>query len=155
MEPSHMDFLSIVSINILGIVAIGISFSSLVVVILFNRKRTKSDQFRVALDLNYRIEDVDNKLSGLIEKYNTTTKSEKNKIEFQNSRKILSLEKLNTLEFFALLINEGEITVESIIRHFKDTFIDDTNGIFMKYPEWKSNEKMFEELKKLLKRFEE
>ncbi|MGE3398155.1 MAG: hypothetical protein AB7I49_02685 [Candidatus Nitrosocosmicus sp.] len=150
-----MDFLSIVSINILGIVAIGISFSSLVVVILFNRKRTKSDQFRVALDLNYRIEDVDNKLSGLIEKYNTTTKSEKNKIEFQNSRKILSLEKLNTLEFFALLINEGEITVESIIRHFKDTFIDDTNGIFMKYPEWKSNEKMFEELKKLLKRFEE
>lgn len=149
-----MDFLSVIRDNILPIFATVISFVSLIVVIWNNRKKTKSDQFRIALDMNYRIEDIDNKLGQVNEKFNSSSKTESDRKSYLISKEDLTQENMNTLEFFALLINNDEITIESIIKHFKPTFIEVTGSIFREFPELKNDEKKYEEVKKLLKRFE-
>lgn len=149
-----MDVISLTTDNYIAISSVVISLFSLSMVLFNNAKKTKSDQFKIAMDMNYRIEDLDNKLGAVIAKYTNSTKSEIDSTSFRNVYHDLVVEKLNTMEFFAMLINKHEITNKNIIKHFKPTFIEDTDFIFKEYPGLEKDENKYEELKKLLIRLD-
>ncbi len=121
--------------DIISMLAVAISLLSFAIVLSHNKKKAKSDQFKFAGDLNDRIERIDNKISDVIEQFDRSTKSEDDWKYFLDAKGDLSSEKLNTLEFLSLLINNNEITNRSIIKHFKPTLIEESKYIFKQYPE--------------------
>jgi hypothetical protein len=147
-----MDTFSLTTDNYIAISSVVISLFSLSLVIWNNAKKTRSDQFKIAMDMNYRIEDLDNKLGAVIAKYNNSTKSEVDLTSFRTEYDDLSMEKLNTMKFLAMLINKHEITNKNIIKHFKPTFIEDSDYLFKEYPKLEKDENKYEELKNLLNR---
>lgn len=149
-----MEFPTFSNDDIISMLAVAISLLSFTIVLSHNKKKAKSDQFKFALDLNDRIERIDDKISDVIEQFNRSAKSEDDRKYFLDAKEDLSSEKLNTLEFLSLLINNNEITNKSIIKHFKPTLIDDTKYIFKEYPDLEKDEEKYDELKKLLGRFE-
>jgi hypothetical protein len=130
-------------------VPIIISLTALSISILTYIKKQKSDQFKIALDINYKLEEIDNKLLNTIEKFNRNSTPEQ---ERQAIIKSISLEELNTLEFISFLVNNGEITNKNIIKYFTPTLCKVSEKVFEDYPDIKTNSSKFYELKKLLEK---
>jgi hypothetical protein len=149
-----MDFPTLSNDDIISMLAVAISLLSFTIVLWHNKRKAKSDQFKFALDLNDRIERIDDKISDLIERFNRSAKSDDDRKSFLDAKEDLSSEKLNTLVFLSLLISNNEITNKSIIKHFKPTLIEDTKYLFKEYSELEKDDEKYEELKKLLARFE-
>ncbi len=152
MQYAIMDFTNFSNDDFISSLAVAISLLTFAIVLSHNKKKAKSDQFKFAMDLDKRIEEIDNKISSLIEQFNRSSKSEDDRKNFQDAKMDLFSEKLNTFEFFSLLINNREITNKSIIKHFTPTFMDDTGYIFKEYPKLEKDKEKYQELKKFLNR---
>ena len=136
-----MDF------NPIEYTSIGIaSFSIFLSIWLFNRKQ-KSDQYKILLDIQDRL---DKNLIELREIYRNLNKSETQR-EFLVEKRSNSLQCLNILEFFALLINANEIKERKIISHFKNIVLEESEKAFQALPDVKKEN--FQELETLIKKY--
>jgi TRAP-type uncharacterized transport system substrate-binding protein len=142
-----MDYNSIY----ISIIALGVSTASLIYSIHNMRKRRKSDQFNIALEIQDRLEKNAEKYTEIEidSKNNSDNKDLYAKLKEDNAKACL-----NILEFFSFLINNKEIDNHNILKYFKPTFIDETDDIFKKYPDIANNKEMVKELRKLIDKFE-
>ena len=62
---------------------------------------------------------------------------------------------LNVWEWFAVLVNHGEIKNKTIQDHFRPNLIEDHDTFFEEYPEWKNDDDMFPEFKRLYKKWKD
>ena len=122
----------------LGYVSLAVAFGAVAVSVITFLRKQKSEQFRIALDINNRLE----------ENVNQLLNTEKDTPE----RRSYSLQYLNSLEFLSFLINKGEIKNKNIIEFFKPRLMNETKRIFDDYPDIANDEKAFEEIKKLRKK---
>src|SRR6478735_7365996 len=136
MDFDPVDILSL-------IVAISAVIFSL---ILFYKQR-KSDQFRIFFDIEDR---RDRNLFELREIYRNLNKPETQKT-FIEEKASNSLQSLNLLEFFSLLVNTKEISNRRIISYYKRVVEEEAEQVFTDYPNIKKED--FEELDKLLKKY--
>jgi hypothetical protein len=67
------------------------------------------------------------------------------KIRYKN------LEYLNTWEFFAFLVNNGEIKNKNILRYFKPSFVSEVKETLEEYRDVSENKAKYEEIRTLLK----
>jgi hypothetical protein len=100
-----VDILTIV----VAISAVGISIYTFV-------KKQKSDQFRIALDINYRLEETTDEIIQAVENAGIKFQSYERE-EFLKSIKQPQLKLLNIYEFFSFLVINGEITNTTIIKY--------------------------------------
>jgi hypothetical protein len=133
--------LSIELIDPLDYFTLAVSFGAVGVSAYTFLRKQKSEQFSIALDISNKLEENVNKLLG------TETGTP--------ARRSYALEYLNTLEFLAFLINNGELKNRSIIKYFKPTLIQETKRIFHDYPDIAKDETVFEEVRKLLRKLGE
>lgn len=102
-----MGYLSLVVSSVVSSVAVAISMYT------FLRKQ-KSEQFRIAIDIQNKLEEDVNQL----------IKAKDN----PSDRRSYSLQYLNTLELLSLLINKGEIKNKNVIEFFKPRLTTETKG---------------------------
>jgi hypothetical protein len=113
----------------ISIAAFVLSFSTFVL-------RRKNEQFRIALDLNSKIkEDSDE----IVEAISNNEPPEK--IRYKN------LEYLNTWEFFAFLVNNGEIKNKNILKYFKPSFVSEVKETLEEYRDVAENKAKYEEIR--------
>jgi len=125
-------------------IPIFIASLSLILALILFLKRQKSDQFRIFFDIQDRL---DRNLYELREIYRNLNKPETQNT-FRNEKKSNSLQCLNILEFFSLLVNTNEINNRKIILYYKKVVQQESEQVFNDYPDIKEED--FEELKKLL-----
>jgi hypothetical protein len=130
-----MDFSSL----IISITAIVISVVAVAVSIITFDRRQKSDEFRIALDIHNKLEQLVNEI--IVNKDNS------------RNRRSKSLEYLDTWEYFAFLVNNKEIKNHNIYNFFKKSLCDETRQVFQEYPDIANNDKSFEEVKGLRKKW--
>lgn len=107
----------------------------------FSRKQ-KSEEFRIALDLNSKIKEQSDEI---VEAYSRNEPPEK--IRYKE------LEYLNTWEFFAFLVNNGEIKNKNILNYFKPTFVSGVKETLEEYRDVAENNQKYGEIRTLLKRW--
>jgi hypothetical protein len=137
-EPNPVTYTPILSLY-LPITTIFISLGALAVSIITFVRKQKSDQFRTALDIHDRLEQIANEL---IEVYFDDLK-----------KKQKSLEYLELWEWFAFLVNNKEITNTTIQKYFKPSLVVEVEKIFNDYPDVANNAEAFQETKKLLSKW--
>ncbi|MGD1835323.1 MAG: hypothetical protein ACPKQO_06340 [Nitrososphaeraceae archaeon] len=133
------DFISIV-IAVIAIIISIITFA----------KRKKSDQFKIALDIN-------NKLEKNIDEFSKSDFSPENSDELSNddpSQRSKAIQLLSTIEFLSFTINHKEITNKNIIQYFKSPLINESKKIFQKYPDFEENKELYQETKKILRKID-
>jgi hypothetical protein len=123
--------------EIVTLVPIAISVAALAVSTWTFVRRQKSDEFRVALDINSKLEQS---LSELV-------------LVSSNERRSKTLEYLSIWEFFAFLVNNKEIKNDSIQKFFKPSLVKEIERIFQEYPDLAKNTEAYEETKILLKKW--
>ena len=133
---------------LISILALGITLFTYV-------KKQKSDQFRIALDINDRLRDATNELinsSKVAEK-----KFPKATVPDYHLEEIKSptLTLLTVYEFFSFLVNKKELTNSNIIEYFKRSLELDVEKSFKDFPDIKSDQEEFREIKTLLKKWKE
>ena len=139
--------------NLLDYVPIAISLGALSISIIAYVKRQKSDQFRIILDIQNKLEETVNRLIEIDSRLKVQKHDENTKNEILKERRSRALEYLNNLEFLALLINNDELKEDSIINHYKPSITDETEHIFKQYPDLDTNDSYYGELKQLLKKW--
>lgn len=131
---------------VISIAAFGVSIITYI-------KKSKSDQFRIAVDIQNQLEESVNKLILIEERLNDKALPEVEKKALNRQRKSMSLYYLNILEFLALLIRRREITNKNIIRYFKPSIKDESKQVFEDYPDIEQDPAMYEEIKELLEQW--
>lgn len=139
MTTNLLDYIPI----IISLGAVGISIFTYV-------KRQKSDQFRIVLDIQNKLEETVNRLIEIDVKLKEQKLDEDAKYSILKERRSRALEYLNVLEFLAFLINNNEVKDDKIIHHYKPSITDETVHIFKQYPDIDTNDKYYGEIKKLL-----
>jgi hypothetical protein len=136
--------------NLLDYIPIAISFVAVGVSIFTYVKKQKSDQFRIVLDIQNKLEETVNRLIEIDAKLKEQILDENTKNAILKERRSRALEYLNVLEFLAFLINNHELKDDKIIHHYKPSITDETEHIFKQYPDLDTNNKYYGEIKKLL-----
>jgi hypothetical protein len=114
-------------------------------------KKRKSDQFRIALDINDRLErNTERYIEIEIDSNNNPNK----KYLYDQLKRSNAIALLTILEFLSLLINNKEITEDNITKYFKPVIVEETEFVFKEYSDIANDKTMFEELRKLLDSFE-
>lgn len=139
MIPNLLDYIPIV----ISLGAVGISVFTYV-------KKQKSDQFRIVMDIQNKLEETVNRLIEIDSKLKDQKLNENDKYAILKERRSRALEYLNVLEFLAFLINNNEVKDDKIIHHYKPSITDETEHIFKQYPDLDTNSKYYGEIKKLL-----
>ncbi len=116
-----------------------ISLFALGVAIITFLKKRKSDEFRIALDIHNKLEQIVN------EAYQAPDSAQK---------KSKTLEYLNTWEFFAFLVKSKEIKNENIHDFFKPRFVKEVKATFRAYPKIDEDKKSFKQVRDLLEKWE-
>jgi hypothetical protein len=136
------------------IISIFALFTSVTTFILTYVRTRKSEQVKIGMEISNKLDDAENKIFAIEDSKKEKIKSpEDNNIKFERELKDARLQYLNIWEYFAFLVNNGEIKNEKVIEYFKQNMISGTKIIFEKYPNLEKNEKSFEEIKKLLKKW--
>ncbi len=133
---------------LISILALGITLFTYV-------KKQKSDQFRIALDINDRLRDATNELinsSKVAEKKFPKATVPDYHLEETKSP---TLTLLAVYEFFSFLVNKKELTNSNIIEYFKRSLELDVEKSFKDFPDIKSDQEEFREIKTLLKKWKE
>jgi hypothetical protein len=123
-------------------IAIGISLTALGVTIWTFSRKQKSEAFRIALDLNSKIKEQSDEI---VEACSSNEPPEK--IRYKE------LEYLNTWEFFAFLVNKGELKNENILNYFKPAFISGVEDTLKDYPDVAKNTNVYEEIRTRLEKW--
>ena len=117
-------------------IPIAISIAAFVLSFLTFVLKRKNEQFRIALDLNSKIkEDSDE----IVEAISNNKPPEK--IRYKN------LEYLNTWEFFAFLVNNGEIKNKNMLKYFKPSFVSEVKETLEEYRDVAENKAKYEEIR--------
>jgi hypothetical protein len=103
-------------------IPIAISIAAFVLSFLTFVLKRKNEQFRISLDLNSKIKEHS---SEIVEAISNNEPPEK--IRYKN------LEYLNTWEFFAFLLNNGEIKNKNILKYFKPSFVSEVKETLEEY----------------------
>lgn len=132
---------------LVAISAVGISIYTFV-------KKQKSDQFRIALDINDRLEKTTNEL---INSSKVAESKYPRQLGDQYLEEIKSptLELLTVYEFFSFLVNNKELTNSNVIKYFKRSLILEVERIFRDYPDIAQDEEEFKEIKTLFKKWKD
>jgi hypothetical protein len=146
--------------EILDILPIVVASSALILSIYTFFKKQKSDQFRIALDINDRLEKATNELisSSKIAESTSPQVSDQSlahqlREQYLQEIKSPTLHLLSVYEFFSLLVNKNELTNLHIIKYFKRGLILDADRIFKDYPEIAQHDEDFKETKNLLRKW--
>jgi len=107
-------------------------FTGTTFAIIYRRTR-KSEQYDIADKISRAFTEIENKI---IELPNCK----------ENEERAHFIQYLNIWEWFALMVNNGELNEKSIIEHFKPLLIKQYEKIFTKYPDLKKDEHDFEQL---------
>ena len=91
-------------------------------------KRRKSEEYNIANDISKSLTESEHKIL------------EASK-EDEKQKRLRHKHYLNVWEWFALLVNNGELKNKNIIEYFKPTFLDDYKDYSEEFPELKDNTK--------------
>lgn len=108
-------------------------FTGVTFAIIYRRSR-KSEQYNIADKISRAFTEIEHKIIEIPD----------NK---KNELKAHYIQYLNVWEWFALMVNNSELSEKSIIDHFKPLLIKQYESIFAKYPDLKEDEHDYEQLK--------
>jgi hypothetical protein len=91
-------------------------------------KKRKSEEYNIANDISKSLTESEHKI------LEASQGDEKQK-------KLRHKQYLNVWEWFALLVNNGELKNKNILEYFKPTFLDDYKDYSEEFPELKDNTK--------------
>ena len=116
-------------------------FTGVTFFVLFYRRR-KSEQYTIASEISNSLAELENKILEVPK-------------DDEKEKKYRRMQYLNVWEWFAVLVNHGEIKNKTIQDHFRPNQIEDHDTFFEKYPEWKNDDDMFPEFKRLYKKWKD
>lgn len=108
-------------------------FTGVTFAIIYRRTR-KSEQYDIADKISRSFTEIEHKIIEIPD-----CKEDEKKAHF--------IQYLNVWEWFALMVNNGELNEKSIIDHFKPLLISQYEKIFGRYPDLKEYEHDYEQLK--------
>jgi hypothetical protein len=139
-----MDYVPLYALYI-SILSIGVSVITFVVTFI---KQQRSQQFRIAIDVN-------DKLKETVNKFAEFGRQPHHDIEIKTAKRLHALQYLDTMELFSFLVRNKEITNENIINYFKPSMISEAKRIFQDYPDVAQNNNAFEDVKNMLRKWGE
>ena len=147
--------------DILPIIIASLAFGLSIATFIINYYRgRKIEQIRTVIEISSRLDeseneflDIEDKMHEMEIKNKVLDDEEYSLLERQHKDEYLLY--MNHWEFFAFLVNQKEINNENIKKFFKKNFKSGTNRFFNKYPDYKNNKDAFEEIKKLLEKWQD
>lgn len=132
-----------------------VTASSVLTFFIAFHKGAKTEQMNIALEISTRLEDAENKIfhleDELVKSTNKGYTSDSNESVLRTNIEDAEHIHMNHWEFYALLVNSGQITNKKIKKHFEESFIEDTDDFFKKYPKYLEKGKL-NEIKQLRKK---
>jgi hypothetical protein len=114
-------------------------FTGITFAVTFWRTR-KSEQIKICQDIQNQLKDAESRLLDF---------SDTDYEILKEGKKVRTIQYLNVWEWFSLLVNENEITHESVLEHFKPNLLRDHEAIFNEYTDLRDNADEFPQFKKL------
>ncbi len=141
------DLIDIIAI-LVSIFAVGISVATFVITY---RKGKKTEQMKVAMDISAKLDEAENKIFDLQDQLKKIDGQSSDNSILQRNLKDAYLLYMNHWEFYSFLVNNKEIDNVNVKKYFEDNLITGTHVFFKKYPDYLDKERLFKEIKTLLK----
>jgi glutathione peroxidase-family protein len=139
-----MDYVPLYALYI-SILSIGVSVITFVVTFI---KQQRSQQFRIAIDVN-------DKLKETVNKFAEFGRQPHHDIEIKTAKSCMHYNTLIQWNFFSFLVRNKEITNENIINYFRPSMISEAKRIFQDYLDVAQNNNAFEDVKNMLRKWGE
>ncbi len=116
-------------------------FTGITFVIIYRRTR-KSEEYRIANEISRSFTEIEHKIIEI-----PNEKKDELKAHFKQY--------LNVWEWFALLVNNGELKEKNILLHFKPLLVKQHDKIFKAYPDLKEDKPEYEQFKILYEKWKD
>lgn len=159
--------------DIVDSIALIVSTASIIIASFGFYKKTKSDQFRLLLEILDRLDKSTHKLEEAEKQYqnyliahlNSHPKSNDKLQQIEMNKEIKDMQRgtlkspiivlLDVYEYFSFLVLNKEITHEDAIGFIKSRFQTHVNMAFQVIPEYASDNNIYPRIKELLKKWED